>query len=84
MRQVFSIITLLNEGHNCIFHKGFGTVYFGADKKNAVTLPHSTQRKNASKGLESKERKLAQLMFHPIDIWNARLGNALDVDLKIT
>ena len=23
-------------------------------------------------------------MFHPIDIWNVRLGNALDVDLKIT
>ena len=22
-------------------------------------------------------------MFHPIDIWNVRLGNALDVDLKI-
>ena len=23
-------------------------------------------------------------MFHPIDKWNVRLGNALDVDLKIT
>ena len=23
-------------------------------------------------------------MFHPIDRWNVRLGNALDVDLKIT
>ena len=23
-------------------------------------------------------------MFHPIDIWNVRLGNALYVDLKIT
>ena len=22
-------------------------------------------------------------MFHPIDKWNVRLGNALDVDLKI-
>ena len=26
------------------FHKGFCTVYFGVEKKNAVTLPHSTQR----------------------------------------
>ena len=27
--------------------KGFYTVYFGADKRNAVTLPHSAQRKHA-------------------------------------
>ena len=25
-----------------------------------------------------------RLMFHPIDKWNIRLGNDLDVDLKIT
>ena len=31
-------------------HKGFCTVYFGADKKNAVTLPHSAQRKHAFTG----------------------------------
>ena len=41
-------------------------------------------RENVSKGLKRKRRKLARLMFHPIDICNVRLGNALDVDLKIT
>ena len=45
-----SIITLINLGHNCLFHKGFFTVYFGAKEKNAVTLPHSSQRKNAFLG----------------------------------
>ena len=41
-------------------------------------------RKNISKGLERKRRNLARLMFHLTGIWNIRLGNALDVDLKIT
>ena len=36
------------------------------------------------KRIRKERRKLARLMFHPIDIWNVRLGNALDVDLKIT
>ena len=44
---LFSIITLINAGYTCVFHKGFCTVYFGAEKKNAVTLPHSAQRKHA-------------------------------------
>ena len=31
---LFSIITLMNLGHTCLFHKGFCTVYFGEkDKK---------------------------------------------------
>ena len=45
--RLFSIIKLMNAGHTCIFHEGFCTVYFGAEKKNAVTLPHSAQRKHA-------------------------------------
>ena len=48
--RLFSIITLMNSGHNCIFHKGFCTVYFGSMKKNTVTLPHSAQRKHAFLG----------------------------------
>ena len=48
--RLFSIITLLNSGHTCIFHKGFCKVYFGAKEKNAVTLPHSAQRKHAFLG----------------------------------
>ena len=44
--RLFSIITLMNAGHTCLFHKGFCTVYFGAEKDNTVTLPHSTQNKH--------------------------------------
>ena len=47
---LFSIVTLINAGHTCLFHKGFCTAYFGADKINAVTLPHSAQRKHAFSG----------------------------------
>ena len=46
---LFSLITLMNSGHIFLFHKGFCTVYFKADKRNAVTLPHSAQRKHAFK-----------------------------------
>ena len=38
---------LMNAGHNCRFHKGFFTVYFRQKDNNAVTLPHSAQRKRA-------------------------------------
>ena len=47
---LFSIIMLMNAGHTCLFHKGFCTVNFGADKKNLVTLTHSTQRKHTFPG----------------------------------
>ena len=39
--RLFSIITLMNAKHTRLFHRGFCTVYFGSDKINAVTLPHS-------------------------------------------
>ena len=45
--RLFSIITFMNEVNTCLSHKGFCTVYFGAEKKNAVTLQHSAQRKHA-------------------------------------
>ena len=45
--RLFSIITLMNSGHTCLFHKWFCTVYFGAKEDNAVTLPHSAVRKHA-------------------------------------
>ena len=48
--RLFSIITLMNAGHTYLLHKGFFTVYFGSEKKNAVTLPHSAQRKHAFLG----------------------------------
>ena len=48
--RLFSIVTLINSGHTCLFHKGFCTVYFVAKEKNSVTLPHSSQRKHAFLG----------------------------------
>ena len=48
--RLFSIITLMNAGHTCLFHKGLCTVYFKAEKDNAVTLLHSAQRKHAFAG----------------------------------
>ena len=44
--SLFSIITLMNTGHTCLFHKGFCTMYFGAKEDNAVTLPHSHLKKD--------------------------------------
>ena len=51
---LFSIITLMNLVHTCLFHKDFYTVYFGAEEKIMVTLPQSAQRKHAFLG-EIKE-----------------------------
>ena len=63
--RLFSIVTLMNAGHTCLFHKGFCTVYFGADNINAVTLPHIAQRNQAFTGkikdmstIFQQERKL--------------------------
>ena len=42
--RLFSIIKLMNSGNTCLFHKGFCMVYFG--EKNAVSLPHSAQRRH--------------------------------------
>ena len=57
--RLFSVITLMNAGHTCLFHKGFCTVYFGAKEDNAVTLPHSAVRKHAfmGKSMESSKKK---------------------------
>ena len=60
--RLFLINKLTNSGNTCLLHKGFCTVYFGAKKKNAVTLPYSKQRKHAFLGDikdVSKTKKLA-------------------------
>ena len=56
--RLFSIISLMNAGHTCLFHKGFCTVYFEAKEVNAVTLPHSAVRKHAliGKSMESSKK----------------------------
>ena len=48
--RFFSIIKLMNAGHTCLFQKGFCTMYFREDNKNAVTLSHIAQRKHALTG----------------------------------
>ena len=45
--RLFSIATLMNSGHTCLFQKGFCAAYFGAKENNAVTFPCSEQRKHA-------------------------------------
>ena len=59
--RLFSIITLMNSGHTCLFHNGFCTVYFGAKENNAVNLPHSAQRKHAFLGKIKKVSKRNKL-----------------------
>ena len=56
--RLFSIITLMNAVHTCLFHKGFCMVYFGAKEDNALTLPHSAVRKHAFmvKSMESSKK----------------------------
>ena len=59
--RLFSMITLMNAGHTCLFHKGFCTVYFGAKEYNTVTLPHSAVRKHAHSGkIMEKSKKIQQ------------------------
>ena len=76
--MLFSIITLMNAGHTCLFHKGFCTVYFGAEKKNAVTLPHSAQRKYAFAGKiknMSKKNKFPARKKIALELLHQRLGH---------
>ena len=42
---IFSFITLMNPGHNCLFQKGFCMVYFG-DKEKIRLLYHIIHRGN--------------------------------------
>ena len=67
--RLFSINTLINLGHTCLFHKGFCNVYFVTKEKNAVTLPHSTQRKHEFWGEikeMSKTKKLPSKKRSPV------------------
>ena len=76
--RLFSIITLMNAGHTCIFHKGFFTVDFGADKINAVTLPHSAQRKHAFTGKiknMSKKKKFPARKKIALELLHQRFGH---------
>ena len=76
--RLSSIITLMNSGHTCLFHKGFCTVYFVAEKNNAVTLPHSAQRKHAFLGKikdMSKKNILPARKEISLELMHQRLGH---------
>ena len=78
MRQLFSIIKLMNSGHTCIFHKGFCTVYLGAKENNSVTVPHSAQRKHVFLGKiknMSEKNKLPARKKISLELLHQRLGN---------
>ena len=82
--RLLSIITLMNAGHICLFRKGFCTVYFGAEKKNAVTLPHSAQRKHTLlvkiKDI-SKKNKLPARKKIALELLHHRLGHRSTISL---
>ena len=62
--QLFSIITLMNSGHTCLFHKGFCTEFFSDTEQNKVTLPHRAQIKHAflvKKQRETQNNKIKLL-----------------------
>ena len=60
--RLFYVITLMNLGHTWLFHKGFCTVLLSDNEQNAVTLPHSAQRKHAflvkMKGKSKSQKKI--------------------------
>ena len=74
--RLFLIITLMNSGQTWPFYKGFCTVYFGAKENNAVTLPHSAQRKHAFIGKikeMSNENKLPARKKIALELLHQRL-----------
>ena len=68
----------MNAGHTCLFHKGFCTVYLVSDKRNAVTFPHSAQRKHAFLGKikdMSKKNKFPAGKKIALELLHQRLGH---------
>ena len=74
--RLFSIITLMNSGHICLFRKELCTVYFGDKEKNTVALPHSVQQKHAFWGkIKSKSKKLAPRKKSALELLHNILGH---------
>ena len=76
--MLFLMVTLINSGHTCIFQKWFFKVYFGAKENNAVTLPHSAQRKHTFLGKimeKSKKNKLPARNKIALELLHQILGH---------
>ena len=59
-------------------------MYFGAEKKNAVTLPHSAQRKHAFTGEimeKTKKNKLPARKKIALELLHQRLGHRSTISL---
>ena len=66
----------MNAEQNCLFHKGFCTVYIGAEKKNALKLPHSAQRKHTFLGkIMEKKKQLPARKKIALELLHQRLGH---------
>ena len=68
----------MNAGHTCLLHKGFFAMYFGAKEDNAVTLPHSAQRKHDFTGKNqdvSKKNKYPARKKIALELLHQRLGH---------
>ena len=75
---LFSIITLMDSGHTCLFHKKFCTVYFVSKEKNMVTFPHSAQREHSFLGeikQISKTKKLPSRKKIALEFLHQILGH---------
>ena len=82
--RLFSIITLMNSGHTCIFQKRFCAVYFEAKNNNAVTLPHIAKRKHTFLGKikeMSKKKKLPARKKNALELLHQILGHRSTISL---
>ena len=76
--RLFSIITLMNSVHTCLFHKGLCKLQFGYKEKNTFALPHISQQKYAFGGRikqMSKSKKLAPRKKVSLELLYHRLGH---------
>ena len=80
--RLFSIITLMNAEHNCLFHKVLCMVYFGAENDNAVTLPHIAQRKHAFTGkIKNMSKQNPARKKIALELLHQRLGHISNISL---
>ena len=75
---LFSIITLINLGHNFLFHKGVLHCVLRSKRENIVTLPYSAQRKHVFLGgikEMSRTKKLPARNKITLELLHLRLGH---------
>ena len=75
--QLFSIVTLINLGHTCLFHKWFCMILFRCNNQIKVTLTHSAQQKPAflvKTNEKLKPQKEIPKMKGSLELFHQRLG----------